>query len=135
MHWTSAGEALRDRGFDGPITLVGSESERPYERPPLSKEYLQGKSPVEEIYVHPKTWYADHDVDLHLGSTVTGLDRQDKQVHTSAGQRLGYDRLLIAIGSSPRRLGLPGADADNVLYLRTKQDSDHLRQALAPGAW
>jgi 3-phenylpropionate/trans-cinnamate dioxygenase ferredoxin reductase component len=126
-------EALRDRGFDGPIALVGSESERPYERPPLSKEYLQGKSPVEDIYVHPQTWYADHDVDLHLDSTVTGLDRQEKQVHTSAGGRLRYDRLLIATGSSPRRLGLPGAEADNVLYLRTKQDSDRLRQALAPG--
>jgi 3-phenylpropionate/trans-cinnamate dioxygenase ferredoxin reductase subunit len=129
-----AAEALRDRGFDGPITLVGSESERPYERPPLSKEYLQGRSPVEEIYVHPKTWYADHDVDLHLGSTVTGLDRQEKQVHTSAEGRLRYDRLLIATGSSPRRLDLVGADADNVLYLRTKHDSDRLRQALAPGA-
>ena len=133
MAGAKAAEALCDRGFNGRIDLVGAETERPYERPPLSKEYLQGRISVDEIYVHPKTWYADRGVDLHLGSTVTALDRQEKLVLTSAGDRLRYARLLIATGSSPRRLALPGADAENVMYLRTKQDSDRIRQAIASG--
>jgi 3-phenylpropionate/trans-cinnamate dioxygenase ferredoxin reductase component len=128
-----AAEALRDRGFAGPISLVGSEEERPYERPPLSKEYLHGTGTADKLYVHPQDWYADHDVELHLGTTVTGLDREAKVALTNTASRLGYDGLLLATGSSPRRLDLPGADADNVLYLRTRRDSDRIRGALAPG--
>jgi 3-phenylpropionate/trans-cinnamate dioxygenase ferredoxin reductase subunit len=69
-----AAEALRDQGFDGPILLIGDEDHRPYERPPLSKDYLQGKAGQDSIYVHPADWYASHGVDLRLGTKVTGFD-------------------------------------------------------------
>jgi 3-phenylpropionate/trans-cinnamate dioxygenase ferredoxin reductase component len=127
-----AAEALRDQGFDGYISLVGSEEHRPYDRPPLSKEYLQGNRAADDIYVHPEGWYAEHDVDLYPGTTVTAVDPAAQVALTGAGGRLRYDRLLIATGSSPRRLELPGADLDNVLYLRTKEHSDRIRGAFAP---
>ena len=75
-----AAEALRAEGFGGRVVLIGEEAERPYERPPLSKDYLQGKSEKEKIYVHPQGWYAGHDVELRLGSRVTAIDRAARQV-------------------------------------------------------
>jgi 3-phenylpropionate/trans-cinnamate dioxygenase ferredoxin reductase subunit len=122
-----AAEALREEGFDGPLVLIGEESERPYERPPLSKDYLLGKAERETIYVHPQSWYAEHHVDLRLGTRVTGLDPAAHEVALADGSRLGYDKLLLATGSSPRLLPVPGADADGVLYLRRVGDSDQIR--------
>lgn len=84
-----AAEALRAEGFTGPITLVGDEPERPYERPPLSKDYLQGSSERESIYVHPANWYAEHDVDLRLDRAVTGIDRERHEVTLYGGEQLG----------------------------------------------
>ena len=81
----TAAQTLRDEGFDGEVVLLGDESHRPYERPPLSKEYLQGKSPRDKVFVHPEGWYAEHDVDLRLGVTATGLDLQARRVLTSDG--------------------------------------------------
>ena len=106
-----AAQSLRDAGADGRVVLVGDETERPYERPPLSKGYLIGKDERDKIYVHPEDWYAGHDVELRLGTTVTALDRSRGEVELSGGERLGYDRLLLATGASPRRLDLPGARA------------------------
>jgi 3-phenylpropionate/trans-cinnamate dioxygenase ferredoxin reductase component len=120
-------EALRAAGYDGPVTLIGAETELPYERPPLSKAYLQGKAERESIYVHPREWYADNGIELRLGTTVTAIDRPAGQVTLADGGRLGYGRLLLTTGSSPRRLAVPGADLDGVLYLRTVGDSDRLR--------
>jgi 3-phenylpropionate/trans-cinnamate dioxygenase ferredoxin reductase component len=126
-----AAEALRSQGFDGRIVLAAREEVRPYERPPLSKEYLQGKAGRDTIFVHPADWYQAHDVELLLGTAVTGIDRSRSQVTLSGGGRLGYDRLLLATGSTPRRLRLPGADAANVLYLRHVGDSDRIRETFA----
>jgi NADPH-dependent 2,4-dienoyl-CoA reductase/sulfur reductase-like enzyme len=131
-----AAETLRDEGFDGEIVLIGSEQERPYERPPLSKGYLLGNDERDSVYVHPADWYAKHDVDLRLGVTVTAIDRATATVTASGpagAESLSYDKLLLTTGASPRRLDFPGADSDEVLYLRTLGDSDRLRSAFQPG--
>jgi NADPH-dependent 2,4-dienoyl-CoA reductase/sulfur reductase-like enzyme len=131
-----AAETLRDEGFDGEIVLIGSEHDRPYERPPLSKGYLLGNDERDSVYVHPADWYAKHDVDLRLGVTVTAIDRATATVTASgpAGtESLSYDKLLLTTGASPRRLDFPGSDSDEVLYLRTLGDSDRLRSAFQPG--
>jgi 3-phenylpropionate/trans-cinnamate dioxygenase ferredoxin reductase subunit len=127
----TAAQSLRDEGFDGQVVLLGEEPHRPYERPPLSKEYLQGKSPLDKVFVHPEGWYAEHEVDLRLGVTATALDLQARRLLTSEGDGVRYDSLLIATGSTPRRLTLPGSDLDGVLYLRRLEDSDRIRAALA----
>ena len=124
-----AAETLRAEGFDGPVVLIGEESDRPYERPPLSKDYLLGKAERETLYVHPQEWYAEHDVDLRLGVAVTAIDRAAHEVSLADGSKAGYAKLLLATGSSPRRLSLPGADLDGVLYLRSAGDSDRIRTA------
>ena len=125
-----AAETLREEGFDGQIVLIGEEDERPYERPSLSKDYLLGKAERETIYVHPQAWYADHGVDLRLGTLVTGVDPLAHEVTLADGSRIGYGKLLLATGSAPRRLPLPGADAEGVLYLRRVGDSDRIRATL-----
>jgi 3-phenylpropionate/trans-cinnamate dioxygenase ferredoxin reductase subunit len=127
----TAAQTLRDEGFDGQVVLLGEEPHRPYERPPLSKEYLQGKSPLDKVFVHPAGWYAEHEVDLRLGVTATALDLQARRLLTSEGDGVRYDSLLIATGSTPRRLTLPGSDLDGVLYLRRLEDSDRIRAAFA----
>jgi len=126
-----AAETLREEGFAGPIVLIGEETERPYERPPLSKDYLLGKAERETIYVHPAGWYAEHDVDLRLATTVTSVDPAAHEVTLADGSRIGYAKLLLTTGSSPRRLPLPGADFDGVHYLRRVDDSDRIRDAFA----
>jgi 3-phenylpropionate/trans-cinnamate dioxygenase ferredoxin reductase subunit len=107
-----AAEALREQGFDGRIVLAAEESVRPFERPPLSKDYLQGKAGREKIFVHPPDWYDANHVGLLLGTAVTGIDRGRHEVTLSGGGHVAYDRLLLAAGSEPRSLPLPGADAD-----------------------
>ncbi|NUO97364.1 MAG: FAD-dependent oxidoreductase [Nonomuraea sp.] len=126
-----AAEALRAEGFDGAIVLVGREPHLPYERPPLSKGYLQGADERQKIFVHDADWYRDHAVDLRTGVTVTGVDPAAHQVTLSGGERLQYDKLLLATGATPRRLTVPGHDRDNVLYLRTVDDCDRLRATLS----
>jgi 3-phenylpropionate/trans-cinnamate dioxygenase ferredoxin reductase subunit len=120
-------QALREEGFDGPVVLIGDETERPYERPPLSKEYLLGKAEREKIYVHSESWYADNDVELRLGVQVTGIDPAAHEVVLADGSRIGYARLLLTTGASPRRLPVPGADHDGVLSLRGVADSDRIK--------
>jgi 3-phenylpropionate/trans-cinnamate dioxygenase ferredoxin reductase subunit len=127
-------ETLRAEGFDGALVLLGAEPRRPYERPPLSKGYLTGDQEREAVFVHPDGWYAEHDVDLRVGTPVRQLDVAAHQVVTDAGEQLGYDRLLLATGSAPRRLPLPGADGPAVAYLRTLADSDRLRTAFTADA-
>jgi NADPH-dependent 2,4-dienoyl-CoA reductase/sulfur reductase-like enzyme len=128
-----AAETLRDEGFDGQIVLLGAETELPYERPPLSKGYLLGNEPLDSVYVHPLDWYPDHDVDLRLGVTVTGIDRASSAVVTSDDSIVPYDKLLLTTGASPRRLNIPGSDREGVLYLRTTDDSGRLREAFQGG--
>jgi 3-phenylpropionate/trans-cinnamate dioxygenase ferredoxin reductase component len=125
-----AAEALREQGFAGRIVLVGDETVRPYERPPLSKEYLQGKAEQNTIFVHDPDWYPGHDVDLRLGATVDAIDRGRHDVVLADGERIPYDKLLLSTGASPRRLPVPGAEADGVLYLRRVEDSDRIKETL-----
>ena len=129
-----AAETLREEGFDGRVVLLGAEPERPYERPPLSKDYLRGESPRESARVHEDGFYADHDIELLTATAVTELDTDARSVTLSTGERLGYDRLLLATGSEPRRLSAPGAELDGVHHLRTFADSDAIAAALRPGA-
>jgi len=114
-------EALRTEGYDGRLVLFGDEPHRPYERPPLSKGYLQGNDERDTVFVHPENWYGEHDVDLRLGVEATALDTDAKVVHTSAGD-LAYDRLLLATGAEPIRLAVPGAAPSDVLTLRSLAD-------------
>ena len=91
-------EALRAEGYDGRIILFGDELHRPYERPPLSKGYLQGNDARGSVFVHPEGWYTEHDVDLRLGVEVTGLDRHAHELMTHDGEPVRYDRLVLATG-------------------------------------
>lgn len=125
-----AAETLRQQGFAGRVVLVGAEPDRPYERPPLSKEYLQGER-GEDFYLRPPDYYAEHDIELLLGARATRLDPAARAVELADGRRLTYDRLLIATGATPRRLPIPGADLDGVLYLRTLPEARALRERVA----
>jgi NADPH-dependent 2,4-dienoyl-CoA reductase/sulfur reductase-like enzyme len=128
-----AAETLRAEGFDGAIVLVGAEDVRPYERPPLSKDLLLGKTGPDTPFVHEPGWYAEHDIDLRLGTRVTSIDRSARQVRLEDGSSIGYTKLLLATGSSPRLLPVPGADLDGVMYLRTLSDSQALSAVLTQG--
>jgi 3-phenylpropionate/trans-cinnamate dioxygenase ferredoxin reductase component len=129
----TAAATLREEGFDGRVVLIGAEEHRPYERPPLSKDYLRGEAGRDKLYVHPDGFYADHDLELRLGSTAVELDTSGRTLTLDDGDRLGYDRLLLATGAEPRRLSIPGAELDGVLYLRSVDDSDALRERLDAG--
>ncbi len=120
-------EALRDQGYEGRLDLVTDEADLPYERPPLSKDYLQGKAAFEKAVVHDEQWYADKNVTLHRGVAAMKLDAERHQVELSDRNILGYDKLVLATGAIPRKLELPGADA--ALYLRSHHDSDVLKAA------
>jgi 3-phenylpropionate/trans-cinnamate dioxygenase ferredoxin reductase subunit len=126
-----AAEALREHGFDGRVVLVGAEEDRPYERPPLSKEYLRGEAGRERIYVHGESFYAENAIELRLGRLAIGLDTARHELELDDGDRVRYDRLLLATGAEPRRLALPGADLAGVYYLRSVADADRLRARLA----
>jgi len=122
-----AAEALREKGYDGRIVLIGEEPHRPYERPPLSKGYLTGKSEREKAYVHEESWYAEKNIELRTGSRVVSIDRAGHAVRLADASRVGYSKLLLATGASPRHLPVLGGNADQVVYLRTIDDSERLR--------
>jgi len=126
-----AAEELRAQGFDGRVTLIGAEAERPYERPPLTKDYLRGESERAQAYVHPDDFYAQQEIELETGTRVTAIEPGKVRLHD--GRQLGYDRLLLATGAEPRRLDVPGADLDGIYYLRTLADCDLLRARLEAG--
>ena len=128
-----AAETLRSEGFDGRLVLLGSEAQRPYNRPPLSKTYLRGEVERESVFVHEEWFYRTHDIELRLGRTATGLDAAARVLELDDGELLRYDRLLLATGSEPRRLDVPGADLDGVHYLRTIENADVLRERLGQG--
>ncbi len=128
-----AAETLRAEGFDGRIVLIGAERERPYERPPLSKEYLRGEAGREKVFVHDEGFYAAQEIELLLGRTATSVDTSSRELELDDGDRLRYDRLLLATGAEPRRIPIPGDALDGVLYLRSVEDSDALRERLDRG--
>ncbi len=125
-----AAEALRGAGFEGRVVLVGDEPERPYERPPLSKELLTGALPRERVFLRPPGYYRDQRITLRRGRPVVQIDPAARRVTLDGGSRLRYDALLLTPGARPRRLGVPGEELPGVLALRTLADADRLRQAL-----
>jgi 3-phenylpropionate/trans-cinnamate dioxygenase ferredoxin reductase subunit len=128
-----AAETLRKEGFDGRIVLVGAEPDPPYERPPLSKEYLRGDIPREKIFVHKPGFYEEQRIELRLGAPATRIDTQAHEVKIEGGDRLPYDKLLLATGGRARRTDVPGSDLDGVYYLRTVADSERIAAELEPG--
>ncbi|MGE2815340.1 NAD(P)/FAD-dependent oxidoreductase [Mycobacterium heidelbergense] len=129
-----AAEALRDSGFDGQVILFAEEEHLPYERPPLSKEYLAGKKSLTDFTVQNSEWYRDNDVDVRLGSRVQTLTPAEHTVTLPDGSAVRYDKLLLATGSASRRPPIPGSDAGAVHYLRTYDDAVALNSVLAEGS-
>lgn len=127
-------EALRDNNFDGHIVVFADEEHLPYERPPLSKEYLAGKKSLTDFTVRNSDWYRDNNVDLRLGTRVSDLDAAGHTVGLADGTIVGYDKLLLATGSASRRPPIPGSDAGGVHYLRTYEDAVALDSVLTEGA-
>ena len=128
-----AAETLRTEGFAGRLVLVGAEKERPYQRPPLSKDYLRGPADRNTIYVHEEAFYAEQDIELRLGRTALELDASAQEVALDDGERLPFDRLLLATGAEPRRLSISGSDLGEIHYLRSVDDADRLRERLDHG--
>lgn len=126
-------QTLREKGYDGLITLIGDEVEPPYERPPLSKDYLQGRAELDTVFVHEKDWYSEQQIDARFGETVTSIDRQAHTVALKSGGTIGYRQLVIATGSSARTLGIPGAELAGVHTLRRIGDSEALKSAFVKG--
>jgi 3-phenylpropionate/trans-cinnamate dioxygenase ferredoxin reductase subunit len=128
-----AAETLRQEGFEGRVVLIGSEPDRPYERPPLSKEYLRGEAGREKVYVHDEGFYAEHEIELRTGTTVEQIEPGHRELVLAGGERVAYDRLLLTTGAAPRRLAIPGAELEGIHELRTVADSDRLRERLDRG--
>jgi 3-phenylpropionate/trans-cinnamate dioxygenase ferredoxin reductase subunit len=129
-----AAETLREEGFDGRVVLVGAEAERPYERPPLSKDYLRAESERVAVYLQEDPgWYEGHGVELRTSTSVESLDVGGRAVVLGDGERIAYDALLLTTGAEPKRLPVPGAELEGVHVLRTLDDSDALRAVLDRG--
>ncbi|MEW1694934.1 NAD(P)/FAD-dependent oxidoreductase [Streptomyces sp. NPDC093249] len=126
-----AAETLRAEGFNGRVILIGDERDHPYERPPLSKGYLTGAKERDTVFVQEAAWYARNDIELHLGQPVTAVDREARTVRLGDGTVIRYDKLLLATGSEPRRLDVPGTELAGVHHLRRLAHADRLRQVLA----
>ncbi|MEM9231591.1 MAG: FAD-dependent oxidoreductase [Pseudomonadota bacterium] len=128
-------EKLRQYGYDGPLRLIGAESHPPYQRPPLSKKYLLGELETERLFLRPLAFYADHDIDLRLGCAVTGINRARSEVHLADDTALPYSRLVIATGSTPRRLPhAVGGSLRSVFTVRDLADVDAMAPSFQPGA-
>ncbi len=127
----SAAETLRRDGFKGQIVLCGAENVHPYDRTLLSKSYLLEETPEERLLLRPPEFYAEHRIETRLGVRVTGLDIDARRLELESGEQIPFDAALLATGSRPRRLRLPGADLPGVLTLRSLDDARALRQALA----
>ncbi len=125
-----AAVALRLHGFEGTITMIGREAEPPYERPPLSKEYLAQEKPFERLYIRPPHFWADKNVEMLLGKEVATVDAAAQSVTLASGETFAYDHLIWATGGDPRRLSCPGADLDGIHVVRTREDVDAIMAAL-----
>jgi len=129
----SAAGFLRQYGFEGHITLVGSEPYLPYQRPPLSKAWLKGEASLDDLYLRGDTFYADQNIDAHVNTQALSIDRADKTVTLLGGIVLPYTHLIIATGSKARPFPIPGADRVPHHLLRTLDDAEALKNALQPG--
>ena len=128
-----AAASLRQEKYEGPITIIGDEPHIPYQRPPLSKQYLSGEQAIERVYLRPEKFYADKNVTLKLGVNATEIDREAKQVILDNGESVPYDKLIIATGSRPRILNIEGSNLKGMHYLRTIADVDAIRDEMAAG--
>jgi 3-phenylpropionate/trans-cinnamate dioxygenase ferredoxin reductase subunit len=128
-----AAEALREKGFDGKVVLIAAEEHLPYERPPLSKEFLAGKKSLGDFTVHDSEWYRNNKIDLRTSTEAVGIDQTARTVTLSDDTSLHYDKLLLATGSRSRWLSIPGSDSTGVHYLRTFDDASNLDTALKEG--
>jgi 3-phenylpropionate/trans-cinnamate dioxygenase ferredoxin reductase subunit len=128
-----AAEALRDYGFDGRVVLVGDEPEPPYLRPPLSKGVLSGEVAPAEVHLHDEAFYAGLDIELRTATTVTHVDPGAREVVLEGGERLAYERLLLATGAQARRLSVPGGDLAGIHHLRSLADAARLRERIVRG--
>jgi 3-phenylpropionate/trans-cinnamate dioxygenase ferredoxin reductase subunit len=129
----TAAVTLRNEGFEGSLTLIGSERHLPYERPPLSKSFLRGETPFEDALVQPEAFYRDNGIELRLGETATAIDTSAKIVGLESGDQVPFDRLLLATGARNRRFPIPGLDLPGVHSLRTVDEAEALREEISPG--
>ncbi len=128
-----AAGTLREAGFDGHVVLIGAEEHLPYERPPLSKSFLRGETSFEEALVQPESYYGDNQIETRLQTVATGVDPKERVVLLEGGERVPYDKLLVATGSRNRRLPIPGLDLEGVYGLRTVEDCARIRLDAEPG--
>jgi 3-phenylpropionate/trans-cinnamate dioxygenase ferredoxin reductase subunit len=129
----SAAATLRQEGFDGSVILIGAEPYPPYERPPLSKEYLRGEFSFEQALVQPVGFYDDNSIETHFGVRARRVNAAEKVVELEGGERLSYDKLLIATGGRNRRFPIPGLGLEGIYDLRTVDDCDRIRAEASPG--
>ncbi|MFN3932155.1 MAG: NAD(P)/FAD-dependent oxidoreductase [Brevundimonas sp.] len=129
----TAAALLRQYGHEGPIVLAGEEAAPPYQRPPLSKAWLKGEADLEALLLRPEEFYAEHGIELRLGVTAVSIDAAGRTVTFADGTVEPYDALILATGSTARKLSIPGADRQDLLELRTLADAERLKAALGPG--
>lgn len=128
-----AAASLRQEKFEGEIVIIGQEPHIPYQRPPLSKQYLAGEQGIERVYLRPEKFYTEKNITLKLSTRVESIDTEAKTVATDKGETIEYDKLLITTGSRPRILNIPGSDLTGIHYLRTITDVDTIRPEMAAG--
>lgn len=129
-----AAASLRQAKFEGPITIIGDEAHAPYQRPPLSKQYLAGTQLADKVYLRAEKFYADKDIQLMLDTRATQIDPSTKTINLDNGETIAYEKLLISTGSRPRKLSIEGSDLSGIHYLRTMDDVDGIRADVKPGA-
>ena len=129
-----AAASLRQAKFAGPITIIGDEAHVPYQRPPLSKQYLAGTQLADKVYLRAEKFYADKDIQLMLDTRATQIDSSTKTINLDNGETIAYEKLLISTGSRPRKLSIEGSDLSGIHYLRTMDDVDGIRADVKPGA-
>ena len=125
-----AAASLRQQGYEGSVTMLGDEAFPPYQRPPLSKQYLSGELPLERVYVRAEKFYVDKEIDLRTNTRVSSLDVDAKTVTTESGETIEYEKLMIATGSRPRKLSIEGSELEGIHYLRTIADVDGIAAAM-----
>lgn len=128
-----AAQTLRSEGAAGPVTLISDADLLPYLRPPLSKQYLQDEVPRDSVFIHDRSWYEENSVEVRLDSRAVMVEPDHRIVHLANGDRVPYDRLVLATGSSARRLQVPGVELEGGLSLRTLGDCERIRTALVAG--
>ena len=126
-------DGLRRGGYEGELTLVSEEAHVPYQRPPLSKQYLAGEVDESRVMLRPESYYQERNVTLHLGLAATRINREQRQVRLGDGRTLDYDRLMLATGARPRALRVPGRELKGIHDLRTIDDVRAIRADLEPG--